>query len=311
MPKGFSNQIPEHFTVNFQEQTVHLDNNRDLTPSDPDVFTPTLTEVSFGEFSVPNMIPMIPDISTPTLSVLEFGDNNETACSDSCEESSLIEDGDLDNSFLLQKYIYMIFLLIKMIWSITRCHILKDIRTKNVNIVLIGHLIVNFIAAKLDAIKLIIPGNTDIMVFGETKLVASYPMAQLLMPGFGMPFRLDSNAYGGGLLIYVRYDIPVNKWINTSFQRILAHIYTQTYEKFLLIGEFNAEEKENTLSEFLDLYDLKILVKQNTCFKFVENPSCVDLFLTNSSRYFQNTNVISTGISDCHKMIITVLKTTR
>ena len=60
----------------------------------------------------------------------------------------------------------------------------------------------------------------------------------------------------------------------------------------------------------MDLYDLKHLVKQNTCFKSVVNPSCVDLFLTNSNRSFQSTNVISIGTSDCHKMIITVLKTT-
>ena len=70
------------------------------------------------------------------------------------------------------------------------------------------------------------------------------------------------------------------------------------------------EEKENNLSEFLDLYDLKNIVKQNTFFKVVENPSWVDIFLANSGRSFQNTNVISTCISDCHKMIITVLKTT-
>ena len=48
------------------------------------------------------------------------------------------------------------------------------------------------------------------------------------------------------------------------------------------------------------------MVKENP----VENPSCVDLFLTDCSRSFQSTFVISTGISDCHKMIITVLKTT-
>ena len=54
-------------------------------------------------------------------------------------------------------------------------------------------------AAKLDAIKLIIPGNIYIyiMVFGETKLDASYPMAQLLLSGFGMPFRQDRYAFGG------------------------------------------------------------------------------------------------------------------
>ena len=33
-------------------------------------------------------------------------------------------------------------------------------------------------------------------------------------------------------------------------------------------------------------------------------------FFTNYSRSFQDTNVIWTGVSDCHKMIITVFKTT-
>ena len=59
----------------------------------------------------------------------------------------------------------------------------------------------------------------------------------------------------------------------------------------------------------MDLYDLQNLGKENTCFKSVENPSCVDLFLTNCSSSFQSTFVILTGISDSHKMIITVLKT--
>ena len=52
------------------------------------------------------------------------------------------------------------------------------------------------------------------------------------------------------------------------------------------------------------------MVKENTCFKSIENPSCVDLFLTNCNKSFQTTEVISTGISDCHKMILTVLKMT-
>ena len=60
----------------------------------------------------------------------------------------------------------------------------------------------------------------------------------------------------------------------------------------------------------MDLYDLQNSVIENTCFKSVEYPSCVNLFLTNCSRSFQSTFVIPTGISDCHKMIITVLKTT-
>ena len=39
------------------------------------------------------------------------------------------------------------------------------------------------------------------------------------------------------------------------------------------------------------------------------NPSCVDLIITNSCNSFPNTSTISTGLSDFHKMPVTVLKT--
>ena len=47
-----------------------------------------------------------------------------------------------------------------------------------------------------------------------------------------------------------------------------------------------------------------------TCFKNPENPSCIDLILTNCPRSFQNSTVIETGLSDFHKMVVTVMKTT-
>ena len=43
-------------------------------------------------------------------------------------------------------------------------------------------------------------------------------------------------------------------------------------------------------------------------FKNPDNPSCIDLFLTNCSRSFQDTQVIETGLSYFHKMNLTVLK---
>ena len=52
------------------------------------------------------------------------------------------------------------------------------------------------------------------------------------------------------------------------------------------------------------------MVKEETCFKSIDNPSCIDLFLTNSYQNFQNTTTISTGLSDFHKMPLTVMKTT-
>ena len=53
---------------------------------------------------------------------------------------------------------------------------------------------------------------------------------------------------------------------------------------------------------------VKNLVKEPTCFKNHINPSCIDLILTNRSRSFQNTSVIENGISDFHKMTVTIMR---
>ena len=45
-----------------------------------------------------------------------------------------------------------------------------------------------------------------------------------------------------------------------------------------------------------------------TCFKNPERPTCVDLILTDSSRNFQDTCTVETGLSDFHKLVVDVLK---
>ena len=50
------------------------------------------------------------------------------------------------------------------------------------------------------------------------------------------------------------------------------------------------------------------LIKQPTCFKNLEKPSCIDLILTNRPRSFQGTCVIKRRLTDFHKMTISVLK---
>ena len=87
-------------------------------------------------------------------------------------------------------------------------------------------------------------------------------------------------------------------------------VYNRCYDKILLTGDFNAEDHETVLKTFLQLYDLKNIVKDKTCFKSLYSPTCIDLFLTNSDKSFIHTKTLSTGVSDCHKMILTVLKTT-
>ena len=105
---------------------------------------------------------------------------------------------DLNNTFIFQKYVSGEFVVQKDVNYREVSQVLKKIRLRNIHRVIIGHLNVNFFAVKIDAIKTIIPGNVDVVIFGETKLDSSYPTAQLMIEGFKKPFRLDRNANGGG-----------------------------------------------------------------------------------------------------------------
>ena len=58
------------------------------------------------------------------------------------------------------------------------------------------------------------------------------------------------------------------------------------------------------------MHELCHLVKEKICFKNMQNPSCIDFLLTNNVYAFQQTTTICTGLSDCHKLVLTVLMTT-
>ena len=79
------------------------------------------------------------------------------------------------------------------------------------------------------------------------------------------------------------------------------------YLEHLILGDLNSELKDSCLNDFSNVNNLKSLNKETTCLKNPSKPSCIDLFLT-SSRYFQNKSAIETGISDFHKLVVTVLK---
>ena len=228
--------------------------------------------------------------------------------------------------------------------------VLKKIRMENIDNVIIGSLNINSLGHKIDALREIIGNNIDILIIIETKLDDSYPDNQFHIEGFQIPFRVDRNKFGGGIMVYVRKDIPSHKLSKHNFKKYVEGIFIEInlrkskllllatyhsthekygmkdrdyleeigmaldvysqYDKYLLAGDFNIEEQETILSDFLFEYNAKNLVKEKTCFKNLDNPSCVDLFITNSFRSFKNTTTISTGLSDFHKMIITVMKTT-
>ena len=184
----------------------------------------------------------------------------------------------------------------------------------------------------------------DILLISETKLDDSlYPSAQFLLDGFSKPYRLGRCSNGGGSLLYIRDDIPsrllsisnktesffteINfskkKWLicasynhhKSNISHHLHHLgkgldnYIGNYDNILLLGDFNSKFSEPCLNDFCDIYNLKNLLKEPTCYKNSDNPSCTDLFLTNRPRTFQCTATVETGISDFHKLVVTVLKT--
>ena len=85
-------------------------------------------------------------------------------------------------------------------------------------------------------------------------------------------------------------------------------IYVGQYDNIMLLGDLNVESSDPILNDFCNANNLFSLVKEPTCFKNPYNPSCINLSLTNRPRSFQNAVTIETGISDFHKMLITVMK---
>ena len=87
-------------------------------------------------------------------------------------------------------------------------------------------------------------------------------------------------------------------------------LHSSKYEKILILGDFNIEIEEANMKSFYKYYNLKSLIKQPTCYKNSNKPTCMDLILTNVPRMFQSTCVIGTGLSDFHLMTVTVMRKT-
>ena len=83
------------------------------------------------------------------------------------------------------------------------------------------------------------------------------------------------------------------------------------YENNLLMGDLNintltqtnANNTTNHLTDFCDLFALSNLVNVKTCTKSVCGTS-LDIMLTNRTSFY----AVTTGLSDCHELILSCLK---
>ena len=85
---------------------------------------------------------------------------------------------------------------------------LKSVRRKNLSRIIFAHLNINSLRNKFDTLVNQIKGNGDVLVISETKLDESFLEGQFKISGFATPFRRDRNEFGGGIMVFVREDIP-------------------------------------------------------------------------------------------------------
>ena len=206
---------------------------------------------------------------------------------------------------------------------------------------IIAHLNLSSIRNKFDSLSSMIENNADVLLISETKLDDSFLSGQFKICGFSMPYRYDRNSMGGGLLLYVRDDIRTKllkhdfgtnienlsveinvrkrKWFfngsyNPHKSKILNHLnylnlvfnkYSKVYDNFIFMGDFNVAMSDKAMEDFCSLNNLESLISKPTCYKNHENPTCIDLILTNRPGYFQRSNVFEAGISDFHLLIVT------
>ena len=87
-------------------------------------------------------------------------------------------------------------------------NILKDLRCKNLNRILIGHLNINSVRNKFEILGSSIAVNLDILMISEIKLDDSFPVSQFLIPVFKNSICLDRSSSGGRIMLYIRKVIP-------------------------------------------------------------------------------------------------------
>ena len=216
-------------------------------------------------------------------------------------------------------------------------HPIKRFKMKYPKNMIISHYNINSVRNKFIEIEsVLIDDCIDIFGITETKLDESFPRDQFKVNNFKLE-RQDRDSRGGGIMVYVRDTIPHRiekgthegidfmivelsmknrKW-NVIFiyrpprvnETIFCDFMSNMFEDFstdnlnVVLGDLNFDMlKPNKLIDTCELFGLKNLIKSPTCFKG-NNPSLVDVILTNKPRCFSDSFNVDLGVSDFHNCI--------
>ena len=91
---------------------------------------------------------------------------------------------------------------------------------------------------------------TYIFCGSDTKIDPSFPSVQFHLKGYATPYRSDRYANGGGILLYIREDIP-SKLLNTGLSTAGFFVEMRLREKtWLFCSSYNP--KKNLIATHLN-----------------------------------------------------------
>ena len=147
----------------------------------------------------------------------------------------------------------------------------------------------------------------------------TFPDRQFKIPGNIFLFRRDQNEYGGGVMAFIREDIPskmlsselspiksihiqlnfrkkkcllcctynTNRNNTSNYLNVLRRsldFYSANYENLIITGDLDNEKNQEYMKRFVETYSSTKLIKEPTCFK---NPEKNPRFLLTILRAFQ------------------------
>ena len=158
---------------------------------------------------------------------------------------------------------------------------LKDLKSKNFHNPFISHLNINSLRYKITELReILMKSNLEIFTVSETKLDDQFPDNLFHVDGYHI-FRRDRNSFGGGLMTFIKSDIPSRrreqfesahiemtcveitiskrKWavisvyrpprssINTFFSELtkFLDIIIDNYDNLLILGDLNIDSSDS------------------------------------------------------------------
>ena len=87
---------------------------------------------------------------------------------------------------------------------------LFHIRKHHSKKIIMAHINLSSFRNKFDMLTTSVTDYVDILMISETKLDDTFQHALYHLKGFSNPYKLYRNSHGGGILVYVRDNIPSN-----------------------------------------------------------------------------------------------------